>query len=355
MSAETLEWLNTQVLVGNTELRKGNDISWLTADGKAWHYDETLQGAESTHYPYAIPVEDVQRRLFNWTAEESELFIFDGADYIAVPDRKAITTSDTHEVLGVFKGGYEPHQYSKWLIDNIAILLGQQVGIASAAQLRNRGQAFVQVEVPENVTTPEGIKFRPNIGAATSFDGTLATTYKKGVSVWVCDNSLAAGLAEDGEVFRTKHTRHSQLLLKNARDALNIITQIADEFAETIAQLAATEVTLAEWAAFLDELVPVPEDPQTRGEKSAQSRAEKKRDELQSLYLHDERVSPWAGTALGVVQATNTWGQHFQTVKNVSRGERNFSNIVNGAIFDDDAATLATLAKVQGRQLLLVR
>lgn len=38
--------------------------------------------------------------------------------------------------------------------------------------------------------------------------------------------------------------------------------------------------------------------------------AECKRDALNRLYRHDERVAPWAGTGLGVVQAVNTYAHH---------------------------------------------
>src|SRR5215831_410838 len=62
MSAENIPWLNKNVLVGFTEKRKspGNP------DGVAWHYDKRYQTDESNHYPGAIPVEDVRRRLFNF-------------------------------------------------------------------------------------------------------------------------------------------------------------------------------------------------------------------------------------------------------------------------------------------------
>jgi hypothetical protein len=53
MSKETIQWLNTQTLIGMTEKR-----------GNAWHYRAEEQGDEPNHYPLAIPVEDVKRRLF---------------------------------------------------------------------------------------------------------------------------------------------------------------------------------------------------------------------------------------------------------------------------------------------------
>ena len=57
MSKETLSWLNTNTLIGCTDKR-----------GMAWHWRAEEQGEQSNHYPTAIPVADVQDRLFAWTA-----------------------------------------------------------------------------------------------------------------------------------------------------------------------------------------------------------------------------------------------------------------------------------------------
>lgn len=193
MSQETLTWLNNNVLVGFTDKR-----------GNAWHHRASDQGIEPNHYAGAIPVDDVLRRLFAWHAIERELFVsvpceadnLFGASGIdssgrpfqsrPVPGRKAIVADDTYEVLGVFSDGYRPHQYDEWLLSNVANLLDADLGIASAGLLRNRAVAWVQVEVPESITTPEGVEFRPNLTAATSLDGSLSTTYARQVTNVVC-------------------------------------------------------------------------------------------------------------------------------------------------------------------------
>ncbi len=60
MSHETASWLNTMTLIGFTERR-----------GHAWHYRAERQGGEPNHYPDAIPVEDVRRRLFGWRCSKA--------------------------------------------------------------------------------------------------------------------------------------------------------------------------------------------------------------------------------------------------------------------------------------------
>jgi len=140
--------------------------------------------------------------------------------------------------------------------------------------------------VPDFVDTPSGIKFKPFLGAATSHDSSLATTYKRGVTCWVCDNTLAAGLAESGGHVRIKHIRNSNLRISSARQALGILEQTVDEFTASVERLVATTVTDAQWSKVLDKLVPVPND-----EGRAKSLAETKRAAISRLYNTDVRAA----------------------------------------------------------------
>src|SRR5690606_21053449 len=138
--------------------------------GNAWHY---RQGSNN-HYPGAVPVEDVLSRLFNWHAEEKPLYVetaLGDDDSIMTPieGRKAIVRSDNGHVMGIFKEGYVPHQYDEWLIKNVATILDDDLAIGSAGLLKGGAVAWVSVEVPENITTPEGVVFRPNLMASGSF------------------------------------------------------------------------------------------------------------------------------------------------------------------------------------------
>jgi hypothetical protein len=76
------------------------------------------------------------------------------------------------------------------------------------------------------------------------------------------------------------------------------------------------------------------------------SLAERKRDTLTRLWNHDARVTPWRGTAWGVVQAVNTYVHHEQTVRGMDRAERNMLRAVDGGADALDTATLTTLRKI---------
>lgn len=337
MSQETIQWLNTQTLIGFTEQR-----------GHAWHYRAEDQGEESNHYPQAIPVEDVLRRLFAFEVVQRQLFVAKAsgmaASARAVPEYKAMVASDNGDVLGIFKDGYQPHQYPDWLVTNVANILDDTLGIGSAGLLRNRAQAWVSVEVPESITTPEGVEFRPNLLAATSFDGSMATTYKRVVQNVVCDNTLAVGLSEKGQVMKIRHTRNSGLKITQARQALAVVHQVADEFAAEVARLVAWKVPTREFDLLLDALVPVSED-----KGRSQTLATNKQDALRRLYSNDVRCTPWKGTAWGVVQTFNTWAHHESSVKGgAHRGQRNMARALSGETAELDLRVLDVLAGVSG-------
>ena len=175
MSKETLQHLNTNTLIGFTDNR-----------GHAWHYRAEEQGDEPNHYPGAIPIVDVQRRLFAWTAESRRVAVELPADvesmthlddqgqpmsWAVVEDRQGICRSDTGSAMGIFSAGYTPHQYGEWLLTTVANLLDDDLSISSAGLLRGGAVAWVEVSVPETITTPEGVAFRPNLLATKSIGG----------------------------------------------------------------------------------------------------------------------------------------------------------------------------------------
>lgn len=338
MSRETLNWLNSNTLIGFTEKR-----------GNAWHYRAEEQGAESNHYPHAIPIEEVKRRLFNWQAVEGQIsataLTDTGVLSVTDADRKAIMRGDTGAILGIFKQGYQPHQYDAWLLDTVSSILDSDLSIGSAGLLRGGGVAWVSVEVPDSIVTPSGVEFRPNLLAATSLDGTLSTTFKRCVTNVVCDNTMAAGLGEQGQQVKVKHSRYSHARLGDIREALAIVHTVGEEFARQVEELTNTHVSAGDWSRFLDSLAPIPEAVSTFKPGRAHTMAVNKREKLQNLYDHDNRVTPWRGTAYGVVQCVNTYAHHVANASKTgaARAESNMLNAITGATDKMDNETLRLL------------
>jgi phage/plasmid-like protein (TIGR03299 family) len=356
MSKETIEWLNTQTLIGFTEKR-----------GTAWHYRADEQGDEPNHYPGAIPVEDVERRLFHWEALSRPVATTlpcdltdpamagiddDGMPYklLWIEGEQRMVRPDTEAVFGNFKSGYQGHQYREWLLDNVATILDDDLGISSAGLLREGAQAWVEISVPDTITTPQGVTFRPNLLAVTSFDGSLATSYGRKVTNTVCDNTMASALGEKDQKIKFKHTRYSALQVGQAREALAMVYTLADDYMAQLDRLEAVKVSEVAWKKFLDAHVLTDDNGNVRtwAELKGRSKtmATNKWEGLNRLYAHDQRVAPWAGTAIGVVQAVNTYVHHEGIVRGATRPERNMASAIEGKFDALDQDTLDTLMSV---------
>lgn len=366
MSLETAEWLNTNTLIGFADKR-----------GNAWHYQEELQGDEPNHYPGPIPVPDIIRRLFNFEVFEAPVWYQvpcelddpkmvgltgEGQPYKFVQSqagRKGMLADDNLYDLGAFKDGYVGHAYKEWLLDNLANLIDDSefgLGIGSAGLLRNRAQAWVSLELPESYKAAADVEFRSQLTCWTSFDGSLATGYGRHFNIVVCDNTREMAHSDakrSGQIVRVKHSRYSGMKLNDAREALQIVHTMNEDFAKEINELTSWKITEADFEKLLNQVVPTVENPETKGAKRSASMRDKKREEIITLYRQDDRVSPWRGTAYGAVQAFNTWNHHFAKARGGKPVQiRNQEHAIMGLTAKADNEVLTVLSDITDRELV---
>ncbi len=337
MSQETSQWLNNNVLVGFTEKR-----------GNAWHYRKSDQGTEPNHYTGAVPVEDVRRRLFNWSPVEAPITVTvpdaitaDGVTQgftVTDPERKAILHPVTHDIFGIFKSGYVIHDYDEWLTGKVETILDEKLPIGSAGLLKKGAVGWVQIELMETFNHA-GVEFRPNLTATTSLDGSLATTYVRGNTLIVCDNTWSAAMGERGALrIKIKHSRYSKARVGEIRNALELLQGQAEEFEEVIEVMTNSPVTDAEWDKFLDLYVPIVDANGEVAKGRSLTMAQNKRDGLNRLWNHDTRVTQWKNTEFGLLQAANTFEQHEGIIRGeLQRAERNTLHFLTGKV--DQQAT----------------
>lgn len=344
MSTETAKWLNRNVLVGYTDKR-----------GKAWHYRKSEQGDEPNHYPGAIPLDDVIRRLFYWTANTSPVYMripaslaeADGVDdqgapykTVEIKNKKAIYHSETLECFNVFGKDYCSHQFAE-LTEIAANLIDDDINIGSAGLLKKGAIGWVLIERPESIEVIEGFPVRSSILFTTSHNGAFATRIKPVNTFVVCDNTHAIALRETGAQFTARHSKNSNLRIQSIRDALGFIQRLDAEIEQEIKTLADWKVTDGDFAKVLDFIVPTV----TEGSKKVIVNVATKRQAIANLYKEDPRVAPWSGTALGVLQAFNTYNHHNDANK-AKQSERNMMNLLGGKTFRSDLEVLTVLRGV---------
>jgi phage/plasmid-like protein (TIGR03299 family) len=309
MTRETLQWLNTNTLIGFSEQRR------------AWHYRRDLQGAQENHFVSAVPRERVDQ-LFGFELQARPMRYAVGADYdsatdmdekgnpvrwVKAPAHVTIVRSDKPDVpLAVHGHTYKIHQYREWLVEHVDHLLSGELSIGSAGLLRGGAIAWVSVEVPDTFTTRHGVAYRPRMLNTTSCDGSSATRRKMVTTNVVCDNTLDLALGEaGGREIRIKHSSRSDLRRTEALEGLGLIHANAEAFEAELESMIAQQVTDRQWSQFMDAYAPIVPGAPVR----TRNNAERKREQLTGLWKADGRVAPWKGTRWGAYMAINTYHQ----------------------------------------------
>jgi phage/plasmid-like protein (TIGR03299 family) len=320
MSTETLEWLNRNVLVGFTDHR-----------GTAWHYKQSAQGLEPNHYPGAIPVEDIRRRLFSWSVIPAPAAAVlegpSGPEVVTSTNRVALVRSDTKSILAFHGPDYEVHQFNEWLVDRLAGLVDDGLNFASAGLLKGGRVGFVSLELTDSLEPVEGFGTRPMLLAASSHDSSYATQFKVVQTFVVCDNTLKTAIWHErkpaprhAKFYHSKSARRFRY--QDVRDALRLVFEAGGESSEWIRALSSTKVSEPQFLAALDILFPAAPEIHDPADATA-PKNEHARELIVASLRHDPRVAPWAGTALGALQAFNTYYLHERPTR-TNRVERNY-------------------------------
>lgn len=388
LNPATVQWFRDNVLIGFTADRErwqSNNFTLETAAGVVpWFgvdYDPLglgrgVPGTTGERYdgafPGPIPIEEINKRLFHWTAEEAPLSMrvpcdvaaadgvgTDGIAYrnVVAGDYKAIYRSDQPDtVFNVTKSGYERHQYGEWLIKNVgSIVDASELPIESAGLLQQGGAAFVSISLPDIVAGNANFPLLCKLLAYTSHNGKFATNYQLTDESPVCSNSLdiaIAGAKEHGKRMKIKHTSNSQIRVSDVRNALGLLHQHSEEMTKFFDLLAAWEVSDKQFRGVLDAIDPVPAPNMDAGGKVTNQRsittAETRRVEIATMYKRDARANQWDGTALGVLQAFNTWSQQVRGNLRGPRMERQMLDTMSGDVATFDSIVLNSLADVTG-------
>jgi phage/plasmid-like protein (TIGR03299 family) len=348
--------MGTETMVTYNQLQL---VGMVAARGKAWHYREDAQGDEPNHYDGAIPVADVIRRLFNWKAVVAPVAYLvpcelddermtgigpDGFPFRLVYDdggRRGQLRSDNDHAMGVFKSGYQGHDYEQWLLTNVANLIGDDLVIGTAGLVKEGAVAYVQIEAPESISLG-GQDFRPFILANTSFDGSTSTEYAGKYTRVLCDNTFAAARSEGGKIVKIRHSKYSNLRIQSAQEALGIVHQMSDALAAEVEEMTNTVVTNAQFEQIIAGVF----DEKAKTDR-AKTIAANRANALRALWATDERVAPWTGTAWGVAQAFSTYNLHNTQVKKGARREvRIMENVIAGNVAKFDDRVLAVTDRV---------
>lgn len=340
-----------EVYVGGTDLGGKFGNGWIGS------------GEVTKRFPGAIPYSEIQQNLLNWepievpNANLIPVSLEDGFDTIVngqaykvlvQRDKKAIVRSDTYAPLGVFGNGYDSRAYQK-LVDFTQRAYGAYLPPYNVGLLGGGTKFFIQLGLDETMHDPEsGVEFMPFLLFGSSLDGTLANTWSTGSQVLICNNMFSASRSAakaDGRLFKIKRSRNGfdDANMANLQDALGVLRAEKDQFMADVQRLVRTPVTNRQFEKVLDIKMPLAGEDAS---KAAKTRSENRRASVKGLYHNSPMVSPWAGTAWGVVQAFNTDRHYGGTVKMVTRTERIFERALTSDISSGDTETIEAIDRV---------
>lgn len=282
---------------------------------------------------------------------KSTILTPDGVLEVEDPTRKSIVRLDTMDTFGIFKQGYKLHNYGEWLVDNVDLLLDGGLEIGTVALTKGGARALLQAELPDSRAAEapgaEPVPHRPHITAATSMDGSIATTYGVGTRVLICENELSlAGyrsLVKDFSSFtKIRHSSNSLARIGQVRESLGLVVEeIGDAFDKQFRELVSQYVSDAKWDEVVRSYTGVDKAKEGRSKTMAQGKV----DALNTLWREDERAAPWKNSAYGVLAAFNT-AQHHVFGSDKGRTERNQDRIIQDEWQKFDGNVLSMLASV---------
>jgi phage/plasmid-like protein (TIGR03299 family) len=291
--------------------------------------------------------------LFDFDVVSSPVFAVRNGKPFVDENKRCWVTSDRDQVLGYSGPDFNPYSFKQLKNDARKLVNGHVVN-KGAGLLYDRGVAFIQVGMPEEIKSRSGVAFDPFLVGTTSFNGKFKLSWGTGKIIVICRNTHAAAAKHAEGQYSRKHTKNADYRVETIKEAIGILDATATAEQDFIDSLCDVRVTDDQFMAFLDKLVPMPaETANTKWEPSRKETVRsKKRDELWQLFQTDKRCQP-DHTAWSVLQSTNTFNHWIATQRNAENREvRNMEKVLSGDFASSDDLTLRMLSKVLNRELV---
>lgn len=299
----------------------------------AWHRLGTItDGAQTAQDALKIAQLD-------WTVYKSDdpistpVITDDGVVTLEVEDK--FVTYRKHPKVGYGALGIVGSQYTviqnSEAFDFLNFLADESGAVFETAGSINGGrQVFMSMKMPESITLAGGQDVVDMyLMATTSHNGTKAFTAAITPVRPVCSNTVAMALAQAKSKWYLKHTSNVKGKVQQAREAMNIVFNYADEFQTAVDGLAAEKMNEKEFAKFLETLVKEPSKGTVRQEqKVADTRAA-----MQALWnaptQDNVKGTRWA--AYNAVIEWADWAQPVRTPKGSDEGTTRARRVFAGA------------------------
>ena len=231
----------------------------MTADGRdAWH------GLGARLSQVATAQEAIEAANMGWEVEMREVFIqTPSGQFMAVPNKKAVTRMDNGKVFGVFSDGYTPLQNRDAFTFFDSVVGAGEAIYHTAGTLAGGSRIWILAKLPGDLKLSDTDVLERYILLANSHDGSLAVTMKPTTVRVVCNNTLSVALGGDtNKLFRAVHTSSVMQRVNQARETLGLQEAYFANVMRGIERLADERMTQAAADEFLVELFGQEENPE---------------------------------------------------------------------------------------------
>ena len=231
----------------------------MTADGRdAWH------GLGARLSQVATAQEAIEAANMGWEVEMREVFIqTPSGQFMAVPNKKAVTRMDNGKVYGVFSDGYTPLQNRDAFTFFDSVVGAGEAIYHTAGTLAGGSRIWILAKLPGDLKLSDTDVLERYILLANSHDGSLAVTMKPTTVRVVCNNTLSVALGgETNKLFRAVHTSSVMQRVNQARETLGLQEAYFAMMMRGIERLADERMTQTAANEFLVELFGQEENPE---------------------------------------------------------------------------------------------
>jgi phage/plasmid-like protein (TIGR03299 family) len=257
--------------------------------------------------------EAMKQAHLDWTVSKRQLFGKIGESFKLI-SAWGIFRDDINDFIATVGDVYRPIQNHE-CFDFVDALLGVSAGshYETAGALGNGYQVWCLARIPEaDFEINGGDQHRSYLLFTTSHDGSLAAQAKITTTRVVCQNTLFAALASEGQMLKIKHTTNADEKLSRARAMMGKAVNGAKELAGKLATLAERKLTRESVATIFDRLFPKPKD-----ETQNQTRRVNAIGDILSLFeRNDDNAYPEIrGSAYNLLNAFTEYTDHQKTAR----------------------------------------
>jgi len=226
-------------------------------------------------------------------------------------DYRAVVRDDTGHLFQIASDRYVPLQPR----DNAAFLfsLAETHGmeIETMGGLSDGARIWGLANNAKGIKLPGDDEVKPYLLAVTSYDGSMARTWKYVATRVVCHNTLTIGMGEVGGVVKVRNTSaHNDDIV---RQRLGLVDEYFGSFGEKASKLASARPTRAQVDKLLLELFGKADDatkPVARNNLTTQSRNVIGDVERQIVCSPGSNLDSSRGTAWGVLNGVTAYVDH---------------------------------------------